>query len=115
MRFFYVLHRVFRFAFLLSFTLLVLSILGTFFPQIRNWGNYRLTYGAVVQEHRAGWCLTEEVLLNLVIPTLFTGFGAIFFGICAKPIQVAGRCDQCGYDLTGNQSGRCPECGTAVE
>jgi hypothetical protein len=22
------------------------------------------------------------------------------------------RCDQCGYDLTGNVSGKCPECGT---
>jgi hypothetical protein len=26
-----------------------------------------------------------------------------------------GRCSTCGYDLTGNTSGRCPECGTAVE
>ena len=23
-----------------------------------------------------------------------------------------GKCRQCGYDLTGNVSGRCPECGT---
>jgi hypothetical protein len=22
-----------------------------------------------------------------------------------------GRCEQCGYDLTGNKSGVCPECG----
>ncbi len=22
------------------------------------------------------------------------------------------RCQQCGYDLTGNESGRCPECGS---
>ncbi len=26
-----------------------------------------------------------------------------------------GFCVQCGYDLTGNVSGRCPECGTPVE
>ena len=25
-----------------------------------------------------------------------------------------GRCRQCDYDLTGNTSGVCPECGTAV-
>lgn len=25
-----------------------------------------------------------------------------------------GCCRQCGYDLTGNMSGRCPECGTAI-
>jgi hypothetical protein len=26
----------------------------------------------------------------------------------------AGRCVACGYDLTGNTSGRCPECGAAA-
>lgn len=25
-----------------------------------------------------------------------------------------GRCEHCGYDLTGNVSGRCPECGTPI-
>lgn len=25
------------------------------------------------------------------------------------------RCGECGYDLTGNVSGRCPECGIATE
>lgn len=25
----------------------------------------------------------------------------------------AGRCGRCGYDLRGNPSGRCPECGCA--
>lgn len=25
-----------------------------------------------------------------------------------------GACSQCGYDLTGNMSGRCPECGTPI-
>ncbi len=25
-----------------------------------------------------------------------------------------GHCRRCGYDLTGNQSGRCPECGRAM-
>lgn len=28
---------------------------------------------------------------------------------------VAGQCSDCGYDLTGNTSGVCPECGQAVE
>lgn len=26
-----------------------------------------------------------------------------------------GHCQDCGYDLTGNESGVCPECGTKVE
>lgn len=25
-----------------------------------------------------------------------------------------GRCPSCGYDLNGNQSGVCPECGTRI-
>lgn len=25
-----------------------------------------------------------------------------------------GKCTQCGYDLTGNLSGLCPECGTEI-
>ena len=28
--------------------------------------------------------------------------------------RAAGLCNRCGYDLTGNVSGACPECGTAV-
>jgi len=31
------------------------------------------------------------------------------------PFDQRGRlCTKCGYDLTGNESGRCPECGTGV-
>ena len=26
-----------------------------------------------------------------------------------------GYCEHCGYDLTGNVSGRCPECGKSIE
>ena len=31
-----------------------------------------------------------------------------------KPKHVLGRCLDCGYNLTGNVSGICPECGTPV-
>lgn len=27
---------------------------------------------------------------------------------------VEGKCESCGYDLTGNTSGKCPECGTHI-
>jgi len=30
------------------------------------------------------------------------------------PIYELGHCQKCGYDLTGNVSGRCPECGTTT-
>lgn len=31
-----------------------------------------------------------------------------------RRIRVPGRCSRCGYDLTGNVSGVCPECGARV-
>lgn len=31
-----------------------------------------------------------------------------------RPLPPPGHCWKCGYDLTGNVSGVCPECGTKV-
>lgn len=44
-------------------------------------------------------------------------------GVCLIVIETiwgptefpAGRCQKCGYNLRGNTSGVCPECGTAVQ
>jgi hypothetical protein len=43
------------------------------------------------------------ILTGLVVPT------AILWYRDRRPLP--GRCRQCGYDSTGNVSGRCPECG----
>lgn len=40
--------------------------------------------------------------------------GAIATGRVPVPEAESGHCAVCGYDLTGNLSGRCPECGSAV-
>ena len=45
-------------------------------------------------------------LLFVVIPTAF-----LFYRDHRRPRP---GCCPCGYDLTGNVSGRCPECGSAV-
>ena len=56
----------------------------------------------------------------LVVATV--GLGMALF--VAWPVWYARRqlwrllphlCDGCGYDLTGNASGRCPECGRTIE
>ncbi len=35
--------------------------------------------------------------------------------ICRRVLDETPRCDCCGYNLTGNRSGRCPECGTPID
>ncbi len=53
-------------------------------------------------------------LIPLGWPVVFSGILVciLFF----RPMEYRGRnrCSQCGYDLTGNSSGRCPECGANV-
>ncbi|HEX5243398.1 MAG TPA: hypothetical protein VFW23_09085 [Tepidisphaeraceae bacterium] len=44
-----------------------------------------------------------------VLPALFILARLIFSG---WPTRAPGMCVSCGYDLTGNTSGVCPECGT---
>lgn len=44
-------------------------------------------------------------LLAILIPTIIA-----HLLVGRRPRQ--GFCKECGYDLTGNRSGRCPECGT---
>lgn len=46
------------------------------------------------------------VFVVVVIPTAF-----LFWRDCRIP---AGYCENCGYDLTGNTSGVCPECGESL-
>lgn len=59
----------------------------------------------------------------LVLPYWFVIliFSALFFPFAARRVldrrrhaASDGRCLQCGYNLTGNTSGICPECGTEV-
>ena len=48
---------------------------------------------------------------------LAVGLGIACFTIMALPgpkTYPIGSCSHCGYDLTGNQSGRCSECGTVA-
>ena len=47
------------------------------------------------------------VLATAAIPTIWLGWRE-------RGIP-PGHCQTCGYNLTGNISGRCPECGTAIK
>lgn len=53
--------------------------------------------------------LTINALLGAALGVVAYGFLRPFV-FRARP----GRCRHCGYDLTGNVSGNCPECGTPI-
>lgn len=69
----------------------------------------------VAQKRGADYWL---IYVPLWIPTVL--FGASFWYVYVPyrrhmRRKRLGQCLSCGYDLTGNESGVCPECGTKVE
>jgi hypothetical protein len=70
-----------------------------------------------------GWCAYEvlgipvvlHVVGNVLIWSLVFALPlSLLFGFFRPRRQPTGKCRNCGYDLTGNLSGRCPECGLEV-
>ena len=54
------------------------------------------------------------VYLHCVIPCVILGaypFFAVLREVRRRRMKRIGKCARCGYDLTGNISGRCSECG----
>ena len=51
----------------------------------------------------------------LWLPLVMIGIPTAVFFIRNRRRFPRGHCEKCGYNLTGNLSGTCPECGTKVE
>lgn len=49
-----------------------------------------------------------DMVIFFLIPMLL----AIWWPV--RAVVISGHCRECGYNLTGNESGICPECGTEV-
>src|SRR4051794_21950994 len=62
-----------------------------------TWGGSPLLCGGIVY---AGGLMMQQVMLRHLRPHIRR--------------ELPGRCRGCGYDLTGNTSGVCPECGAPV-
>jgi len=57
-----------------------------------------------------------DIWVPLWIPFLFVALptGVLWYRDRCRRI-LPGRCQKCGYNLTGNVSGVCPECGTRIQ
>jgi hypothetical protein len=93
----------------------------------RGWGYGLVTYTGVlaplwmkrptpaisrtiyVGEIRWVWLAAVTSVLPLLTATRLTRRA-----IVTRRRRRVGHCSTCGYDLTGNVSGACPECGTAI-
>jgi len=53
-------------------------------------------------------------ILIPVWPAVLIPFVTFCIQFARRPRMKAGHCTQCGYNLTGNASGTCPECGTSA-
>ena len=70
-------------------------------------------------EYGADWLnvthIKVSVLRPLVTSLLILILSAVIARLYKSRLGKAGTCGRCGYDLTGNVSGRCPECGRGIE
>ncbi len=58
--------------------------------------------------------MLREVVVPIWMPLVAIGAATAYLWWTDRRPIPPGHCQKCGYNLTGNVSGRCPECGTAV-
>ncbi len=73
---------------------------------------WRRDHGFLLPAVRPYWNRTAYIPLWLPFATLAIPTAYLFWPDSRCPPE--GHCQSCGYNLTGNVSGVCPECGTGV-
>ena len=73
----------------------------------------KLLYSVVLIGRRAHMAIFFSVqLLNVIVA--ITAYGILTCRYRPDPTDRETRCRKCGYNLTGNVSGVCPECGERI-
>jgi hypothetical protein len=75
--------------------------------------------GSLVYQYqgRVAWALTSDSVLVVAFAAMpgFVILRRVLSRHREQRLRAAGRCVKCGYDLTGNVSGVCPECGQTIK
>jgi hypothetical protein len=105
---------IFTAAATISFLLCLLQLL-MLYDTLRDERDFSLTHpGAHLSTF--GLPSNGETARAIVITLLLPASWVCWLGLQRRAIRrrQRGRCNTCGYNLTGNTSGACPECGTPV-
>lgn len=100
----------------------------SFWDQPDSWFEGPTTGLQVYRASGLGWFGAWELHRDLFEPRKVYGVGLPFWPLFLVSLVIScllwkrvcrrlplGLCTHCGYDLTGNVSGRCPECGGSVD
>ncbi len=86
------------------------------FPWGTGWNVYRGIPPLVVDTGGYFTWRSGRIILRLPLGVLLVFFAVPTIVLARRPRQFGpGCCKRCAYDLTGNESGVCPECGTPCE
>ena len=83
-----------------------------------NWKESSPRWSASGAGYESGWMLSFPVGYLLLLPGVLWLLVALRRALRTYNLRFRhrrGLCLACGYDLRGNESGNCPECGTEVK
>lgn len=85
------------------------------FPYRRyTWRNWYPRYSTrPIPNHPGVWSLYVQIPLWIFV--MLTGIPAAYLFRRDRNRRLPGHCRGCGYDLFGNTSGKCPECGERLK
>ena len=83
------------------------------FPNRRSWRNWYPKFMTTREKNMPSvWAL--HGMIPFWMPTLLAGVPTLYLFWRDRRNRLAGFCGRCGYNLFGNKSGKCPECGREI-